>query len=116
MKEILKQKRPSTPQQKKNVAVLKVLENKLDQAIVRYNEITSKNGQLRHQIDLLRKDIATSRAVQLKLTDKIGKIKKTAVSKNTNTNKLQTNTESINVQVMVLNKNTAKIKKNLSLK
>jgi chromosome segregation ATPase len=84
------------------VAILKVLENKLDQAIVRYNEITSKNGQLRHQIDLLRKDIYTSREVQRKLEEKIGKIKKTAVTKNTNTNKLQTNTESINVQVMVL--------------
>ena len=110
MKAILKLKRPSTPQQKKNVATLKVLENKLDQAIVRYNEITSKNDQLRHQIDLLRKDIVTSKEIQKAIKKKIDDIELNAHKKNENTNKLQTNTESVNVQVMVLQQKYTKDK------
>lgn len=87
-----------------------MLENKLDQAIVRYNEITSKNGQLRHQIDLLRKDLLTSKEVQLKLTSKIDNIKDDAIKMSNNTNKLANSTESTNVEIMVLQQKYAKDK------
>jgi hypothetical protein len=55
-KEKLKTVRPSTALMKRDEHKIKLLENNLDQALVRYNEIQTGNKRLRQEIDVMRKE------------------------------------------------------------
>jgi hypothetical protein len=48
--------RPPTAQMKKDEHKIKLLENQLDQALIKYNEIQTQNKNLRFEIDVMRKE------------------------------------------------------------
>ena len=54
-KEKLKLVRPATAVMKKDEHKIKLLENNLDQALIKYNDIQTTNKALRHEIDVMRK-------------------------------------------------------------
>lgn len=55
-KEHLKQVRPATAVMKRDEHKIKLLENNLDQALLRYNDIQTMNKKLRMEIDVMRKE------------------------------------------------------------
>jgi hypothetical protein len=55
-KERLKTVRPPTATMKKDEHKIKLLENNLDQALLRYNDIQTMNKRLRQEIDVMRKE------------------------------------------------------------
>ena len=56
LKDQIREKRPSTKEQKQKAAVIKRLENQLDKEIVQYNQTVAENKMLRKEIDKYRKD------------------------------------------------------------
>ncbi len=56
LKDQIRDKRPSTREQKQKAATIKRLENQLDKEIVQYNQTVSENKGLRREIDKYRKD------------------------------------------------------------
>jgi len=55
-REHLKTVRPPTAQMKKDEHKIRLLENQLDQALIRYNDIQTQNCRLRADIDVMRKE------------------------------------------------------------
>jgi hypothetical protein len=55
-REHLKTVRPPTAQMKKDEHKIRLLENQLDQALIRYNDIQTQNRRLRADIDVMRKE------------------------------------------------------------
>ncbi len=55
-REKLKKIRPSTAEQRKSQMAIKTLENRLDKALVKFNEAQSKNRKLRGEVDVLRRE------------------------------------------------------------
>jgi len=53
----LKQVRPATAQVKKDLHLIKTLENQLDKHLVKYNRLQAENKTLRDQIDVMRKEM-----------------------------------------------------------
>ena len=56
-KENLKQIRPPTAKMKKDNHKIKLLENQLEKALVKYNDLQSQNKNLRQEIDVMRKEM-----------------------------------------------------------
>ena len=56
-KENLKQIRPPTAKMKKDNYKIKLLENQLEKALVKYNDLQSQNKNLRGEIDVMRKEM-----------------------------------------------------------
>ena len=55
-REHLKTVRPETAKMKKDEHKIRLLENQLDQALIRYNDIQTQNRRLRADIDVMRKE------------------------------------------------------------
>lgn len=55
-RENLKKVRPPTATMRRDIKRISVLENQLDQALLRYNKVQTANKQLRGEIDVLRKN------------------------------------------------------------
>mmetsp|Transcript_23943 Transcript_23943/g.36667 ORF Transcript_23943/g.36667 Transcript_23943/m.36667 type:complete len:130 (-) Transcript_23943:1074-1463(-) len=53
----LKTVRPATAKVKKDVAMVKTMENQLEQNNVKYNNLQAENKNLRRQIDMMRKEM-----------------------------------------------------------
>ena len=75
-REKLKKIRPSTAEQKKSQHTIKTLENRLDKALVKYNEAQAKNRKLRGEVDVLRREKIAQKQVAESLGSDIGKLKK----------------------------------------
>jgi chromosome segregation ATPase len=67
LKDKLREKRPSTKEQKRKAATIKLLENQLHKEIVKYNQTVADNDKLRKEIDKLRKDKKAGEEVHAKL-------------------------------------------------
>ena len=106
-KERLREIRPSTQAQKRNVAKLKALENQLDKAIVKYNQLLSENVNLKKQIDAQRKEKLSSDMVAERLTKEISGMDKTVEKLNNQCIDDEDRVKETNLQIMVLsNKHT----------
>lgn len=55
-KENLKQIRPPTAKMKKDSQQIKLFENQLEKALVKYNDLQAQNKNLRQEIDVMRKE------------------------------------------------------------
>lgn len=55
-KENLKQIRPPTAKMQKDTHRIKLLENQLEKALVKYNDLQAQNKNLRGEIDVMRKE------------------------------------------------------------
>jgi len=55
-RENLKKVRPPTATMRRDIRRISVLENKVDQALLRYNKVQTANRALRNEIDVLRKN------------------------------------------------------------
>ena len=55
-RENLKKVRPPTAQMRKDIRRIEVMENKVDQALLRFNQVQTVNKQLRGEIDVMRKE------------------------------------------------------------
>lgn len=67
LKDQIREKRPTTKEQKKKAANIKLLENKLDKEIVQYNQTVAENKKLRKEIDKFRKDKKAGEEIYTKL-------------------------------------------------
>eukprot|EP01022_Parablepharisma_sp_SALTPOND_P008072 TRINITY_DN135155_c0_g1_i1.p4 TRINITY_DN135155_c0_g1~~TRINITY_DN135155_c0_g1_i1.p4 ORF type:complete len:336 (-),score=79.58 TRINITY_DN135155_c0_g1_i1:4695-5702(-) len=67
LKDQIRDKRPSTKEQKQKAAIIKRLENQLDKEIVQYNQTVAENKTLRTEIDKYRKDKKAAEEIFSKL-------------------------------------------------
>jgi hypothetical protein len=68
----LKQVRPPTATAKKDQALIKVKENRLDHALVKYNDVQAQNKKFRKEIDVMRKEQKNQNRVNRGLNKEIG--------------------------------------------
>jgi coiled-coil domain-containing protein 63/114 len=104
-KEHLKTVRPATAQMKRDEHKIKLLENNLDQALIRYNDIQTTNKRLRQEIDVMRKDQRNQLRVNKNLTKDIMGMSDTARKMNTNTYSGSRLSEETNNQILALKAN-----------
>lgn len=71
-KENLKQIRPPTAKMQKDSYQIKLFENQLEKALVKYNELQATNKKLRGEIDVMRKEQRNQLRVNKTLSKDIG--------------------------------------------
>lgn len=104
-KDRLKQVRPPTASMKKDEHKIKLLENNLDQALIRYNDIQTMNKRLRQEIDVMRKEQRNQLRVNKNLTKDISGMSDQAKKLNTTTYAGQRLSEETNNQILALKAN-----------
>lgn len=104
-KERLKQVRPPTAMMKKDEHKIKLLENNLDQALVRYNDIQTVNKKLRMEIDVMRKEQRNQLRVNRNLYRDIQSLSDSAKKLNQTTYAGQRLSEETNNQILALKAN-----------
>ena len=101
----LKTVRPPTAQMKKDEHKIKLLENQLDQALIKYNEIQTQNRNLRFEIDVMRKEHRNQLRVNKNLTKDIMSMSETAKKMNQSTFSSTRLSEETNNQILALKAN-----------
>ena len=101
-KENLKQIRPTTAKMRKDNAQIKLMENQLEKALVKLNEVNFKNDTLRAEIDVKRKQMKTQIRVNNDLTEEIKKTSDNAKKMNVTTYSGQRISEETNNQILAL--------------
>ena len=104
-KEHLKTVRPATALMKKDEHKIKLLENNLDQALVRYNDIQTTNRKLRFEIDVMRKEQRNQLRVNRRLLAEIQERADEAKKMNQQTYAGQRLSEETNNQILALKAN-----------
>jgi hypothetical protein len=104
-KEHLKTVRPPTAQMKRDEHKIKLLENQLDQALIRYNDIQTQNRTLRFDIDVMRKEHRNQLRVNKNLIKDIGSMSDTAKKLNQTTFSSTRLSEETNNQILALKAN-----------
>ena len=104
-REHLKQVRPPTAQMKKDEHKIKLLENQLDKALHRYNDIQTENKKLRFDIDVMRKEQRNQLRVNKNLVKDIQEMSETAKKLNIGTYSGQRLSEETNNQILALKAN-----------
>lgn len=104
-KEHLKTVRPATAQMQRDTYKIKLLENNLDQALVKYNDIQTNNKRLVFEIDVMRKEQRNQLRVNKNLTKDIMGMSDTARKMNTNTYSGSRLSEETNNQILALKAN-----------
>lgn len=79
----LKSVRPTTAEMVKDKTAIKTMENQLDKHLVKYNNLQSENKNLRHEIDVMRKEMRN----QVRVNHVYGKDIKVANEKAKNINR-----------------------------
>lgn len=79
----LKSVRPTTAEMVKDKTAIKTMENQLDKHLVKYNNLQSENKNLRHEIDVMRKEMRN----QVRVNHVYGKDIKVANEKAKNLNR-----------------------------
>ena len=101
-KDRLKANRPSSAQMSKFRADIKVLENQLDQALTKYNDLQSKNRGLRKEIDVMRKQQGVQNRVNNGYIAEIKKASETIKNLNVKTQTGARGYEETNNQILAL--------------
>ena len=104
-KEHLKNVRPATAIMKKDEHRIKLLENNLDQALIRYNDIQTVNKKLRTEIDVMRKEQRNQIRVNKNLINEISERGDKAKKLNGQTYSGQRLSEETNNQILALKAN-----------
>ena len=104
-KEHLKNVRPATAIMKKDEHRIKLLENNLDQALIRYNDIQTVNKKLRTEIDVMRKEQRNQLRVNKNLINEISERGDKAKKLNGQTYSGQRLSEETNNQILALKAN-----------
>ena len=84
---------------------IKLLENQLDQALIRYNDIQTQNRTLRFDIDVMRKEHRNQLRVNKNLIKDIGSMSDTAKKLNQTTFSSTRLSEETNNQILALKAN-----------
>jgi len=104
-REHLKTVRPPTAQMKKDEHKIRLLENQLDQALIRYNDIQTSNRRLRADIDVMRKEQRNQLRVNKNLTKDINALSDNAKKMNQSTFASTRLSEETNNQILALKAN-----------
>ena len=97
--------RPPTAQMKKDEHKIKLFENQLDQALIRYNEVQTQNKNLRFEIDVMRKEQRNQLRVTKNLTKDIMAMSDNAKKLNQTTFSSTRLSEETNNQILALKAN-----------
>lgn len=101
-REKLKKIRPSTAEQKKSQHLIKTLENRLDKALVKFNEAQAKNRKLRGEVDVLRREKMAQKQVADSLKEDIDSLKKRVEEENVKYAKGKRFAEETNIHILAL--------------
>ncbi len=101
-KENLKQIRPPTAKMQKDSYQIKLFENQLEKALVKYNELQATNKKLRQEIDVMRKEQRNQLRVNKTLNKDIGSTADDAKKLNVTTYQGQRISEETNNQILAL--------------
>ncbi len=104
-REHLKTVRPPTAQMKKDEHKIRLLENQLDQALIRYNDIQTSNRRLRADIDVMRKEQRNQLRVNKNLMKDINALSDNAKKMNQSTFASTRLSEETNNQILALKAN-----------
>lgn len=104
-REHLKTVRPPTAQMKKDEHKIRLFENQLDQALIRYNDIQTQNRRLRADIDVMRKEQRNQLRANRNLIRDIGGLSDNAKRLNQSTYSGQRLSEETNNQILALKAN-----------
>lgn len=104
-KQHLKLVRPATAIMKRDEHKIKLHENNLDQALIRYNEIQTQNKRLRMEIDVMRKEQRNQLRVNKNLFKDIMAMADNAKKLNVTTYSGQRLSEETNNQILALKAN-----------
>ena len=97
--------RPPTAQLQKDEHKIKLFENQLDQALIRYNEVQTQNKNLRFEIDVMRKEQRNQLRVNKNLTKDIMAMSDNAKKLNQTTFSSTRLSEETNNQILALKAN-----------
>lgn len=100
--EELAKNRPTTALQKKDKIKLKQLENQLEKGQVTFNNTLSTNEEAKKKIDLMRKEVQTSKRVLASLDNDINSKREEIKTANEKVIKAKKSTEDTNVRILVL--------------
>ena len=101
-KENLKQIRPPTAKMQKDSHKIKLMENQLDKALVKFNDLQSQNKNLRGEIDVMRKEMKNQMRVNKTLIRDITSTSENAKKLNVTTYQGQRISEETNNQILAL--------------
>ncbi len=101
-KENLKQIRPPTAKMQKDAHQIKLYENQLEKALVKYNELQATNRKLRNEIDVMRKEQRNQLRVNKTLVKDIVGTADDAKKLNVTTYQGQRISEETNNQILAL--------------
>jgi len=101
-KETIKQIRPPTAKMQKDAHQIKLLENQLEKSLTKYNEIQAQNRNLRHEIDVMRKEMRNQIRVNKTLVKDISLTADDAKKLNVTTYHGQRISEETNNQILAL--------------
>ena len=101
-KETIKQIRPPTAKMQKDTHQIKLLENQLEKALTRYNELQAQNRKLRLEIDVMRKEMRNQVRVNKTLVKDISVTAEDAKKLNVTTYHGQRISEETNNQILAL--------------
>ncbi len=104
-REHLKTVRPETAKMKKDEHKIRLLENQLDQALIRYNDIQTQNRRLRADIDVMRKEQRNQLHANKNILRDINTMSEEAKKLNTTTYSGQRLSEETNNQILALKAN-----------
>ena len=104
-REHLKTVRPETAKMKKDEHKIRLLENQLDQALIRYNDIQTQNRHLRTDIDVMRKEHRNQLRANKNIIRDINLMSDDAKKLNTGTYSGQRLSEETNNQILALKAN-----------
>lgn len=104
-REHLKTVRPETAKMKKDEHKIRLLENQLDQALIRYNDIQTQNRRLRTDIDVMRKEHRNQLRANKNIIRDINLMSDDAKKLNTGTYSGQRLSEETNNQILALKAN-----------
>lgn len=104
-REHLKTVRPETAKMKKDEHKIKLLENQLDQALIRYNDIQTQNRRLRTDIDVMRKEHRNQLRANKNIIRDINGMSDDSKKLNTGTYSSQRLSEETNNQILALKAN-----------
>lgn len=110
LRDQIREKRPSTKEQKQKAATIKRLENQLDKEIVQYNQTVAENKMLRKEIDKYRKDKKAADEIFSKLQKQKQSIESDTMKTTKNRNKEVTDIEDATMSTILI-KNTYNKKK-----
>ncbi len=111
LKEHIREKRPSTKEQKQKAAIIKRLENQLDKEIVQYNQTVAENKALRTEIDKYRKDKKAAEEIFTKLTKQKQNIEITTMETTKETNQQLTEIDDATMSTILIKETYGKKKK-----